>query len=159
MTANNSWWCSLADKASNMADRVTGDNSAAGSCEKVHAKLGEERFAWADGLCIGCVGLWAAVRRDNLNMQEFLCSTLHVQYQCGGHNCRNNVMKAPKKEVCLPAISPAEGLSLRGQRESSESAGALSRRASPRVRQKGPSRLCCWIILLSLQFIEYRWRR
>ena len=48
------------------------------SSEKVPAKFGEGSSVWADGLCIGCLGQWAEVRRENSNMQEFFCTTLYI---------------------------------------------------------------------------------
>ena len=43
----------------------------AGPYEKVPAKFSEVSSVWADGQCIGCLDQWAAVRRENSNMQEF----------------------------------------------------------------------------------------
>ena len=34
-------------------------------CAKVPATFSEDRSLWADGLCIGCLGQWAAERREN----------------------------------------------------------------------------------------------
>ena len=51
-----------------------------GSCEKVPAKFGEESSVKADGLCIGCLGQWAEVRRENSNMQEFFCTSLYIEF-------------------------------------------------------------------------------
>ena len=37
---------------------------------------GEESSPRADQLGIGCIGEWAALRRENSKMQEFACTTL-----------------------------------------------------------------------------------
>ena len=50
--------------------------------KKIPAKVSEESFVWADWPCIGCLGQWAAVGRDNSNMQEFFarpCTTHHFR--------------------------------------------------------------------------------
>ena len=46
-----------------------------GGAKLVPAYFSKESSVWADGLCIGCLGQWAAVRWENANMQEFICTT------------------------------------------------------------------------------------
>ena len=41
-------------------------------CAKNLAKFSEGASVWADGLCIGCLGQWAEVKRENSNMQDFI---------------------------------------------------------------------------------------
>ena len=44
-------------------------------CKKVLAKLCELSSVQVVWLCIGCLSQWAAVRKDNSNVQEFFCMT------------------------------------------------------------------------------------
>ena len=57
-------------------------NQHTGPCENVPAMLSEGSYVWAYGLCIGCLVLWAAIRRENSNMQElFLHAPLSTDLQ------------------------------------------------------------------------------
>ena len=47
------------------------------SCKKVPAEFCELFSVLSDGLCIGCLGHWAAGRRENSNMQEFFYTILY----------------------------------------------------------------------------------
>ena len=60
------------------ATEVGAGDGYTGLCKKVPAKFGEESSVQADGLCIGCLGLWAEVRRENSNMQKFFRTILYM---------------------------------------------------------------------------------
>ena len=55
--------------------------SSTGSCKRNLAMFSEQSSMWAVGLCNGCLGQWAEVRRENSNMLKLFCMTLYMEVQ------------------------------------------------------------------------------